>query len=83
MSKLPAWKYFQLSVRRLVVHPIFEWLIVSVILAAAITSGVNSEGSKNAAKYDDLQDAFLLLFAVELGVRFFAHFDKNFSFFTG
>ena len=83
MSKLPAWKHFQLSVRRLVVHPIFEWLIVSVILAAAITSGVNSEGSKNAAKYDDLQDAFLLLFAVELGVRFFAHFDKNFSFFTG
>ena len=79
----PRGEHFQLSVRRLVVHPIFEWLIVSVILAAAITSGVNSEGSKNAAKYSDLQDAFLLLFAVELGVGFFAHLDKNFSFFTG
>jgi type III secretory pathway component EscS len=84
-SKLPAWKRLQLSVRRLVVHPVFEWLIVAVIVAAAITSGVNQEGNTRElpAWADDLQLAFLILFAVELGVRFLAHFDKHLSFFTG
>lgn len=80
---LAPWKQFQLFLLRIIRHPLCEWLVMAVVAAAGVLAGVTVQNSEEEAWESDLEFAFLVVFATELALRFFALLDRKLSFVTG
>jgi len=84
LPDLPKWKYFQFWLKRMVTNAVFEWGVVMMIFAVAITSGISLEYDQQEKEwYKATETFFISVFTAELVIKFFAHLDKKLSFYTG
>ena len=82
---LATWKLYQLRLRRIVTHTLFELTVIGFIICAGVFSGIGVQDPSSADSnwYKTMEKVFLGVFATELGLKFIAHLDKAMTFFTG
>jgi len=82
---LATWKLYQLRLRRIVTHTLFELTVIGFIICAGVFSGIGVQdpSSMDSNWYKTMEKVFLGVFATELGLKFIAHLDKAMTFFTG
>lgn len=82
---LATWKLYQLRLRRVVTHTLFELTVIGFIICAGVFSGIGVQDPSAADSnwYKTMEKVFLGVFATELGLKFIAHLDKAMTFFTG
>ena len=85
LPPMAPWKKFQMFLRRVIQNPVFEWAVMLVILAAGIIAGVTASASstKTSGWEKDSELAFMIVFSIELGIKFFSFLDRELSFFFG
>jgi len=80
---IPMWRRGQIFLQHIVSNPIFEYVVVLVIIAAGALSGISADQTDEESWFATVEDVFLGIFAFELGVKFIAALDKRLSFYTG
>ena len=84
LPDLPKWKRAQLWLKRMVTNTVFEWGVVMMIIAVAITSGLGLEYNQQGKEWYKTTEAFFIAaFTAELIIKFFAYLDRSLSFYTG
>ena len=62
----------------MVTNAVFEWGVVMMIFAVAITSGLSLEYDQQGKEWYKTTEAFFIAaFTAELVIKFFAHLDRK------